>query len=189
MKAYAKISTEELIDRIKAGDQEAFKLLIVQYEKLIWKMIHDTEVGKLNDAEDIFQEVCSAIWLGIGKIKRLGSCDWDATVKSWIRQIVRNKCADYSRSKQRRKVPHSDEEIQQLIDEGSLTESNLGEPAVKLADGMAKLEPIYREVIELHEIQGLKISEIAAMQKLPVGTVKWRLHEAWKKLRASFGIS
>ena len=67
VKAYAKISTEELIDRIKAGDQEAFNFLIVKYEKLIWKIIHD-EVGKLNDAADIFQDVSLAIWRGIGKI-------------------------------------------------------------------------------------------------------------------------
>ena len=183
MKAYAKIPTEELINRIKAGDQEAFNFLLVQYEKLIWKMIHDTEVGKSNDAADIFQEVCSAIWRGIRKIKQLDPRGWDASVQSWIRAIVHNKCVDYSRSKQRREVPHSDEEIQQLIDEGSLTESNLGEPAVKLADGMAKLEPIYREVIELHDIQGWKISEIAKKIGVPEGTVKWRLHEGRKTLR------
>ena len=182
-----KSQQRNIINGIKAGDHEAFKLLIAQYEKLIWAMIHDTEVGKSNDAEDVFQEVCVAIWLNISKIKqRLDSRDWDATVKlliRWIRRVVRNKCADYLRSKQRQGGPHPGEEIQQLIDEDSLTEANLGELDAKLADGMAELAPIYREVIELHEIQGWKISEIAKMIGVPEGTVKWRLHEARKQLR------
>ena len=190
MKAYAKIPTEELINRIKAGDQEAFKLLIVQYEKLIWKMIHDTEVGKSNDAEDIFQEVCSAIWRGIRKIKQLDPRGWDASVQSWIRAIVHNKCVDYSRSKQRREVPHSDEEIQQFWVGSSRDKFKQKELNAKLHDAIAELSEIYREAVELHYLYGWKIDEIATMEDdLVVGTIKSRLHEARKKLRASFGPS
>ena len=49
---------------------------------------------------------------------------------------------------------------------------------------MAELSPIYREVIELHDIQEWSIAEIAEAKDVPEGTVKWRLHEGRKKLRA-----
>ena len=59
----------------------------------------------------------------------------------------------------------------------------------KRHDAIAELSPIYGEAVELHYLYGWKIDEIAAAENLPEGTIKWRLHEARKKLRASFGPS
>lgn len=38
----------------------------------------------------------------------------------------------------------------------------------------------------LHYLEDFKISEIAAMLRIPQGTVKWRLHKARKQLRIEF---
>ena len=144
-------------------------------------------VGERNDVPDVYQEVCIAIWQGISSLKnRSSSLDWDSSVKAWMTQVARNKCADYWRSKQRRDVPHCDEEMKQFGDEISLAEFNLGELYMEADEAIAELSPIYREVVELHYKQRWSIAEIALEKNLPDGTVKWRLHEARKQLREYF---
>ncbi len=50
---------------------------------------------------------------------------------------------------------------------------------------LAGLAPEFREVLILHEIQGFKYREIADILRLPLGTVKSRLHYAAAALRAA----
>ena len=182
-----RISIEVLIHRIKEGDQRAFESLINRYDNQILKIIR-SEIRNSNDVPDVYQEVRIAIWKGIGSVTRFGLLDWGDSVKAWVKKVARNKCADLRRSKQSREVPHSEAEVAQFLFGRSRDKFEQEELAAKLDDAIAELPLIYREVVELYR-DGWKIDEIAATKKLPVGTVKWRLHEVWKKLRASFGIS
>jgi RNA polymerase sigma-70 factor (ECF subfamily) len=50
------------------------------------------------------------------------------------------------------------------------------------------LSPLHRDVVVLHELQGLTYKECAAVLEVPVGTVKSRLSNAFRALRGSLGI-
>ena len=50
--------------------------------------------------------------------------------------------------------------------------------------GLERLSPEYREVIVLHEIEGLTYREIAGVSGIPIGTVMSRLARARGKLQA-----
>lgn len=52
-----------------------------------------------------------------------------------------------------------------------------------MRDAIAKLEPAFREVVELRLQSELSYEEIAAVLDVPVGTVRSRLHHAVKHLR------
>jgi RNA polymerase sigma-70 factor (ECF subfamily) len=52
-----------------------------------------------------------------------------------------------------------------------------------LRQALDRLAPEFREVIVLHEIEGLSYRDIAAIAKLPMGTVMSRLARARQKLQ------
>jgi RNA polymerase sigma-70 factor (ECF subfamily) len=52
-----------------------------------------------------------------------------------------------------------------------------------LRQAMAKLSSDHREVVVLHELDGLTYEEVAQILGVPVGTVKSRLHHAFLHLR------
>ncbi len=56
-----------------------------------------------------------------------------------------------------------------------------------LATALARLSVEHRDVVILHELQGLTYEETAAVLAVPVGTVKSRLHHAFVNLRREMG--
>lgn len=106
--------------------------------------------------------------------------------KPWLLCIVRNVC--YSRLRELRRASGSeifDEEAhgsnEDLAAQKELewTETKSG----LLAQAMEKLPAEFREVIVLHELEGLGYREIASVAEMPIGTVMSRLARARQKLR------
>jgi RNA polymerase sigma-70 factor (ECF subfamily) len=54
-----------------------------------------------------------------------------------------------------------------------------------LEGAFESLDPDDRTLIVLHHLEDRPLSEIAAIVHMPVGTVKWRLHEARKVLQGA----
>lgn len=52
-----------------------------------------------------------------------------------------------------------------------------------LEEALSNLSPDHREIVLLHEIEGLTYDEAALVLSVPVGTVKSRLHHAFLQLR------
>ena len=73
-----------------------------------------------------------------------------------------------------------------LVDALNLTEIDSDARRQEVREAVANLPPIYREVVELHYLESLPVSEIAEEKNLPQGTVKRRLHEARNRLRGHF---
>ena len=96
---------------------------------------------------------------------------------TWLLGIANNHCRNLVRKK-RPEVP--------LEDWFEGTESH--EAAVverqTLSEALKKLSEEHREVVLLHEVDGLKYCEIAQMIGVPEGTVKSRLFHAFRQLRA-----
>ena len=56
-----------------------------------------------------------------------------------------------------------------------------------LEGAFERLEPDDRAMVVLHHLEGRPLAEIAALLHMPVGTVKWRLHQARGKLQHALG--
>ena len=52
-----------------------------------------------------------------------------------------------------------------------------------LSEALGKLSNEHREVVVLHELEGLTYEEAAHVLQIPVGTVKSRLHHAFQQMR------
>jgi RNA polymerase sigma-70 factor (TIGR02960 family) len=85
----------ELIDRAKAGDEDAFQQLVGPYR-------HEMQVhcyrflGSAADAEDALQETMTAAWRG------LGGFQGRASIRTWLYRIATNRCLNVLRSASRR---------------------------------------------------------------------------------------
>lgn len=97
-------------------------------------------------------------------------------VKTWLTTIAINVCRSMQRSASRKRTISLD-----VIAELPTHDDQL--PDYTVTQAVMKLQPILREVILLHEVQGLKLREIAEARKIPLATVASRLRRAKQRLQ------
>lgn len=190
MKALQNASTPEktLIKAAQRGDLEAFNLLIIRYQNLLFGIA----LRLLNDEDAASDAVQEAL---ISAFRRFHTFRGDS-LRSWLARVVVNACYDEIRKKRRQhSVPleqfnaegdeietsywlvdsHADPEVQ--------FESSELENAIQIS--LHKLPPIYRLVLVLVDVEGLSYEEAASAAGVPVGTVKSRLARARLQMQRS----
>ncbi|HEY0868688.1 MAG TPA: RNA polymerase sigma factor [Fimbriimonas sp.] len=102
----------------------------------------------------------------------------DSSVSTWLFGIAHNECRRIARSR-RLDAPRID-----FVDEHAQEsqESRLIDRTA-LSDALLRLSSEHRDVVLLHELEGLTYEEAASVLDIPVGTVKSRLHHAFLQLR------
>ncbi|MEI9945337.1 MAG: sigma-70 family RNA polymerase sigma factor [Chitinophagaceae bacterium] len=156
-----------LIESASKGDELAFKEI---YSKLSGKMytICLRYAGRMNDANDLFQEGFIKLYRNLGNFRHEGSFE------GWARKIFVNICLDAMKKKN---IIYSEIEKEQepaaSISSGfdSLTVDDLMNKIRKLPDG-------YRTIMNLYVIEGYSHAEIAAMLGITAGSSKSQLFKA-----------
>ncbi len=106
--------------------------------------------------------------------------------KAWLLTIVRNVCYSRLRRERRQAVPEEfDEQQHAPVNEAAEAAARLRKElnTERLRAGLAALPEEMREVIVLHEIEGLAYKEIAGVAGIPLGTVMSRLARARLRLQ------
>src|SRR6478672_8422293 len=112
---FAAASTDdELIARVRMGDQEAFATLIERYKRSVYNTAYRL-LGNPNDAEDAAQETF------VRAYTRLATYAPDGRFGAWLAAICSHWCIDTMRARGRRvqtvalgRVPESDRFISQM---------------------------------------------------------------------------
>ena len=184
---------DDLLRKCARGDSAAYRELVERLEKPLVNFILRF-VGERHVAEDLFQETFVRV------VKTLGSFRPEASLSTWIFTIARNLSLDWLKAKRRHREMALDavtsEEKGRVIyfkdvmhsssaSPGDRAESTEEERRVTAA--LARLSPIKREALVLRIYAGLQYSEIARIQNAPVGTVKFRIHEAVRDLSKLMG--
>jgi RNA polymerase sigma-70 factor (ECF subfamily) len=188
----APVSEKALIRAAQRGDLEAFNLLILRYQNLLFGIA----LRLLNDEDAAADAVQEAL---ISAFRRFSTFRGDS-LKSWLARVVVNACYDELRKKRRqRSVP-----LEQLNAEGDEIETSYwlvdpqAEPEVQFESGelnhaiqssLDKLPSVYRLMLVLVDIEGLSYEEAAAAAGIPVGTVKSRLARARVQMQKSLQAS
>ena len=136
-----------------------------------WLLRHD------QDAEDCVQEAYVRAYQAFSRFRGEDG-------KSWLLTIVRNGCYSRLRQQRRQEAPVSFDEA--LHGESPTTEeSPWGHTLARelLPRAMEQLPVEAREVLVLHDIEGLAYREIATVAEIPLGTVMSRLARARQKLQ------
>jgi RNA polymerase sigma-70 factor (ECF subfamily) len=178
----AEIETEPLLQAVRAGDAEALDALLRRYQPQIYrfgmKMCRDPE-----DAQDILQETLLAA------ARTLHGFRGGSSVSTWLYTIARSFCI-----KKRRRSVFAPEVVsleseapraRSAPDQARDPERTLAdrEVAKALESAIVALEPEYREVLVLRDVEGLSAAEVADVTGLSVAAVKSRLHRARTAVR------
>jgi RNA polymerase sigma-70 factor, ECF subfamily len=132
------------------------------------------------EAEDVVQDACV-------RAMRYYSSLREGDARAWFFTIVRN--AWYTRLSRRAKTMEAaalDEAPRERPDEGLDPEARLVQQhtVARVHAALEALPVDFREVIVLREIEGLSYKEIAAVVRVPIGTVMSRLARARERLLA-----
>jgi RNA polymerase sigma-70 factor (ECF subfamily) len=190
MKALQNAAAPEktLIRAAQRGDLEAFNLLILRYQNLLFGIA----LRLLNDEDAAADAVQEAL---ISAFRRFDTFRGDS-LRSWLARVVVNACYDEIRKKRRQhSVP-----LEQFNAEGDEIETSYwlvdpqADPEVQyetselesaIQKSLSKLPAIYRLVLVLVDVEGLSYEEAASAAGVPVGTVKSRLARARLQMQKS----
>jgi len=179
----------ELIKRMKAGGEEAFKEITRRYYRRIYGMIFSL-VKNPDDALDLTQEVFAKVFVSIKNF------EMNSSFYTWAYKIARNLAIDFLRSgKGFRHASEYDDRLDSTArDSANYPTTAMGsrenpfkktldrEISGKVAAAMDELPFKLKETLVLREIEGLSYEEMAAVLHIPIGSVMSRLYNARMKM-------
>jgi RNA polymerase sigma-70 factor (ECF subfamily) len=168
-----------LISYIQSRDSRGFTELYDRYShRILGFLLRLT--GNRADAEDLMQEVFLAAFLGSARFRGKSS------LLTFLLGIAVRKQRDRARQLRPETVARAEMPLNDEIAAGAAPGDDLANGVVNrlmLHDALMALEPVYREAVLLVHSQGLTYAEAAQVLQLPVGTVKWRVFEALKRIQ------
>ena len=172
------------VERAQSGDTAAFRKLVERYQQKIYYLALDM-TGNQHDAEDLSQDVFIKAYRHLGKFRG------DAKFSSWLYRITVNTCIDKGRKKSVKAMT-----LKENIEETDMPHQTFGSdvsaPEDKAESGLMQqhiekalqaLTDKERSVFVLRHYQHMKLSEIADILKITVGTVKSTLFRAIQRLQ------
>ena len=172
-----------LLKAAKAGDSEAFTLLVKAYQDRVYSLAYYVTKNH-HDAEDVAQEVFLKIW------RSLPSYRGDAP-DAWVIKIAKNTCLDFI--KQKKRVEPLEYEVDGEMLERPIpdtdVQSNPPDAAVRaeqrkqVEKAILQLGDEHREILTLRYMDGLSYEQLCDVLDVGMGTVKSRLSRAKKSLQ------
>lgn len=173
-----------LVERVQRGDQRAFEMLVVKYqrriERLIARMVRDVDL-----VEDIAQETF------IRAYRALPNFRGESAFYTWLYRIGVNTAKKALMGLKRdplvteAALASMDEEddgprVENELSDGETPESVLAsrQIAETVNAAIEALSDDLRQAITLREIEGMSYEEIAELMNCPIGTVRSRIFRA-----------
>jgi len=185
----AQMSDEELLLCYRATKRRPlFDELVYRYERELFSYLR-RYLGSAEMAEDVFQATCLLVHLKCQKFES------GRRFRPWLYAVATNAAIDAQRRDKRHRAVSLDRmEAREAADEAKLADllvSNDPDPLSEVSrlesgqwvqEALGELTDQMRSVVTLVYYQGLKYREAAEVLRIPVGTVKSRLHSAIQKL-------
>jgi len=166
----------QIIERAKKGESQAFGLLYDHYHERIYRFIF-LKVSRKEDAEDLTHQVFLSAWQNIKNYKEFGF-----PFSSWLYKISRNAVIDFYRSK---KIETSLEEAQNELSSDEIKTDNidLKIQIEKVMKALKQLKPEYQDIIIMRFVDDLSVKEVAKALDKSEGAVKLMQHRAINNLK------
>jgi RNA polymerase sigma-70 factor (ECF subfamily) len=178
-------ASHPLLERARAGDRQALEELLAHHQAQVYRfglrMCRDPE-----DAKDVLQDTLFAMARGVRDFRGASS------LSTWLFTIARSFCI-----KKRRESKFAPAAERSLDTDVAMEAARLADPAKSphevlanrevenaLDQAIRALEPMYREVLLLRDVEGLTAPEVAEVLGVSVQAVKSRLHRARLSVRA-----
>jgi len=178
---------EELVAAAKSGSADAFGLLVMRYERRIFRLAQNITHNR-EDAEEAMQNAF------IQAFRNLNRFRGDSRFYTWLVRITVNESLMKIRRRPRKEIPMEDsvdaEGVfipHQVEDWGPTPEERYSQRELQaiLDASISELGPIYRTVFQLRDVEGFSTDETAEALSLTTAAVKTRLQRARLQLRSS----
>jgi RNA polymerase sigma-70 factor (ECF subfamily) len=177
----------QLVERVRAGDQRAFGLLVEKYRRKLTRLL-SRMVRDADEIEDIAQETFIKAYRALPQFRG------DAAFYTWLYRIAVNTAKNYLAARGRSMRTVSDQAINDddepderlMAQDISTPETELLSKQVAIAVNQAvdALPEELRQAITLREIEGMSYEEIAEYMACPIGTVRSRIFRAREAIAA-----
>jgi RNA polymerase sigma-70 factor (ECF subfamily) len=179
----------ELVDRARAGDADAFRTLVVRYQRKVYAVA----LGIVKDP-DLAWDVAQDAFVRVHQ--NLGTFRSDSSFSTWLLRIASHISIDAIRRERRSLKDDVDDVDESALSSGAegILSTALGtnpqETALRreltdhITDALARLPEAHRTILVLREVEGLSYEELAERLGIPKGTVMSRLFHARKKMQA-----
>jgi RNA polymerase sigma-70 factor, ECF subfamily len=178
-----------LVQGAKAGDTEAFRALVVRYQRKVYAVA----LGIVKDPDlawDVAQEAFVRVHQHLAEFKG------DSSFSTWVLRIGSHLAIDSlrkERTSSKQDIDDVNEADVQGGGEGILATALGTDPqqnalrrelAGKMTEALAQLPEKHRTILVLREVEGLSYEELAERLGIHKGTVMSRLFHARKKMQA-----
>jgi RNA polymerase sigma factor (sigma-70 family) len=174
-------SDEEVVERVLAGDRNAFGLLVARYQRLVAHVVARL-VRDDADREEVCQEVFLRVFRGVGDFK------FGSKLSTWIARIAHRAALNHLEKKRLPLYEDMPEAEQARLQPTSSAPNPFeqvlaGEAREFVRHAIHELPARYRTVVTLHYLHEMTVEEVGAVVDLPAGTVKSHLFRARRLLK------
>ena len=163
-----------------------YEAIVQRYARHVYNIAYRM-AGNEADAGDLVQEAFLRVYRALRRVEP------DAPLERWLYRIVSNLHIDLLRKRPRTRVESLDAPVETARGEVSREIADLESSPEAILDreqldaaiqrALGTLPQELRLVVVLSDIEGLAYEEIATMLRIPLGTVKSRLHRARQTLQ------
>ncbi len=162
------IKIEEIIEKAKNGDKEAFSELIMDIESYLYKIAR-TKLHNEKDIQDAVQNTIINAYLNIKNLKS------NKYFKTWITRILINEC---------HRIYRYSAKNNKLIDDYIYEENfDKSDENINFEELISSLDEIKKEVFRLYYNENWSIKKISAKLNMNANTIKSILHRGRKLLK------
>lgn len=169
----------ELIVQAKAGNENAFRQLVVRYQKKIFYLAYRMTKDK-DAADDLAQETFIRTYQALGRFKE------NYPFYTYIYRICMNLSINYHRRQKLTVYESRTENWEEMLENQGIFPESIStaeeKTLTKLEAEIDRLSPEFKAVVVLKFYENQSCEEIAKTLEIPLGTVLSRLSRARQKL-------
>ena len=168
----------DLLEKSRAGDPQAFQALVRPHLDSIRRFARSFSKNE-SDADDLAQDAL------VKAYRSFSSFDGRSSLSTWLYTIAKHQFLDHRRGK----LFHWRQRETELVESDPTSHPNPEalvrdrERADLLWSNLRRIDEKFRTPLVLAEIEGLSYDEIAAIEGVPIGTVRSRIARAKDQLR------
>jgi len=163
-----------IIRQFVDGDKSAFQILVKRHKEKVRNIIYIT-MNNSALVDDIAQDVFITVYRNLKHFR------YESQFTTWLYRITVNRCKDYLRKMNVRKIFFPIEEGAEVSEYSSPVENN--DVSRIVMDAISKLPVKLRMPLILKDIEGFSYQEISETLNCEMGTVKSRIFRGREKLK------
>jgi RNA polymerase sigma-70 factor (ECF subfamily) len=178
---------DQLVIGLQAGREEAYERLIHKFQQPVYNLAFRL-LGDTGDACDVTQEVFLKIFRNIGHFRAQSS------LRTWVYRIAVNE--SHNRRRWLFRHRHNEVGLEEEVEDSEPRERPIRDGArspfdrafdrekhALIEDALSRINPSFREVVVLRDLEDLSYEEIAEILQISIGTVKSRILRGREALR------